>query len=83
LERNPRPFTWHKSAEEILDQLAGYCRSLKQLAALQPDRTLGQGGRIHLVVLEAGRGDRLAAAGMDQVRLQLQLLEQIYQPARP
>ena len=24
---NPRPFTWHKSVEEILDRLAGYCRS--------------------------------------------------------
>jgi hypothetical protein len=27
---NPRPFTWHKSAEEILDRLAGYCRSLNK-----------------------------------------------------
>jgi hypothetical protein len=26
-ERNPRPFTWHKSAEEILDRLVGYCRA--------------------------------------------------------
>jgi hypothetical protein len=42
---------------------------------------LGQGGRIDLVVLAPGRGDRLAAAGMDQVRLQLQFLEQIDQPA--
>jgi hypothetical protein len=23
---NPRPFTWHKRAEEILDRLAGSCR---------------------------------------------------------
>jgi hypothetical protein len=30
LERQPRPFTWHKSAEEILDRLAGYCRSLNK-----------------------------------------------------
>jgi hypothetical protein len=42
---------------------------------------LGQGGRIHLVVLEPGRGDGLAAAGMDQVGLQLQFLEQLDQPA--
>jgi hypothetical protein len=27
---NPRPFTWHKSAEAILDRLAGYCRSLSK-----------------------------------------------------
>jgi len=27
---NPRPFTWHKSAEEILGRLAGYCRSLNK-----------------------------------------------------
>jgi hypothetical protein len=41
---------------------------------------LRQRGRIHLVVLQPGRGDRLAAAGMDQVRLQLQLLQQLDQP---
>jgi hypothetical protein len=23
-------FTWHKSVEEILDRLAGYCRSLNK-----------------------------------------------------
>ena len=27
---NPRPFTWHKSAEEIPGRLAGYCRSLNK-----------------------------------------------------
>jgi len=27
---NPRPFTWHKSAEEILDRLAGYCRAINK-----------------------------------------------------
>jgi hypothetical protein len=27
---NPRPIIWHKSAEEILDRLAGYCRSLNK-----------------------------------------------------
>jgi hypothetical protein len=26
----PGPFTWHKSAEEILDRPAGYCRSLNK-----------------------------------------------------
>jgi hypothetical protein len=25
---NPRPFTWHNRAEEILDRHAGYCRPL-------------------------------------------------------
>jgi hypothetical protein len=31
LERQPPdPFTWHKSAEELLDRLAGYCRSLNK-----------------------------------------------------
>jgi hypothetical protein len=39
---------------------------------------LGQGGRIDLVVLQPGRGDGLAAAGVDQVRLQL--LQQLDQP---
>jgi hypothetical protein len=34
-----------------------------------------------LSFLQPGRGDRLAAAGMDQVRFQLQLLEQLDQPA--
>ena len=27
---NPRPFTWHKSAEKIPGRLAGYCRSLSK-----------------------------------------------------
>jgi transposase len=27
---NPRPFTWHKSAEEILNRLAGDCRALNK-----------------------------------------------------
>ncbi len=30
---NPRPFTWHKSAEEIPGRLAGYCRSLNNSPA--------------------------------------------------
>jgi hypothetical protein len=44
---------------------------------------LRQGGRIDLVVLQPGRGDRLAAAGMDQMGLQLQLLQQLHQPPHP
>ena len=28
--QNPRPFTWHKSAEEILDRLVGYCRAINK-----------------------------------------------------
>src|SRR3954451_9598593 len=39
---NPRPFTWHKTPEEILDRLAGYCRSLNKKRALQLDGTPGQ-----------------------------------------
>lgn len=27
---NPRPFVWHKSAEEILDRLAGYCTAINK-----------------------------------------------------
>jgi transposase len=27
---DPKPFTWHKSAEEILDRLAGYCRAINK-----------------------------------------------------
>jgi transposase len=27
---NPRPFTWHKTAEEILDRLAGYCTAINK-----------------------------------------------------
>jgi hypothetical protein len=43
MERQPRPFPWHNSAEESLDRLAGYCRSLNKQRALQPDRTLEAG----------------------------------------
>ena len=38
----------------------------------------GQGGRSDLVVLEPSGGDRLAAAGLHQLRLQLQLLPQLH-----
>jgi transposase len=27
---NPKPFTWHKSADEILQRLAGYCAAINQ-----------------------------------------------------
>ena len=27
---NPRPFTWHKSAEDILERLAGYCSAVNE-----------------------------------------------------
>jgi len=27
---SPRPFTWHKTAEEILDRLAGYCTAINK-----------------------------------------------------
>lgn len=35
---NPKPFTWHKSADDILDRLAGYCAAINKWPALQPDR---------------------------------------------
>jgi hypothetical protein len=27
---NPEPFVWHKSAEQILERLAGYCAAINQ-----------------------------------------------------
>jgi hypothetical protein len=30
LERDPQPFSWRKTAEEILDRLAGCCTAIKQ-----------------------------------------------------
>ena len=27
---NPTPFVWHKSAEEILERLAGYCAAINR-----------------------------------------------------
>jgi hypothetical protein len=27
---NPVPFVWHKSAEEILERLAGYCATINE-----------------------------------------------------
>jgi hypothetical protein len=27
---NPRPFVWHKPAEEILERLAGYCTAVNR-----------------------------------------------------
>nr|MDQ6946076.1 IS630 family transposase [Actinomycetota bacterium] len=27
---NPTPFVWHKSAEEILERLAGYCAAINK-----------------------------------------------------
>jgi hypothetical protein len=26
--QNPTPFVWHKSAEQILERLAGYCQAI-------------------------------------------------------
>lgn len=28
--QNPKPFTWHKSADEILERLAGYCTAINK-----------------------------------------------------
>ena len=30
LEREPEPFVWHKTADEILDTLAGYCARISE-----------------------------------------------------
>ena len=27
---NPRPFVWHKTAEQILERLAGYCQAINE-----------------------------------------------------
>ena len=27
---NPKPFTWHKTADQILDRLAGYCQAINK-----------------------------------------------------
>ena len=27
---DPKPFTWHKTADQILDRLAGYCRAINK-----------------------------------------------------
>ena len=27
---NPTPFVWHKTAEQILERLAGYCAAINQ-----------------------------------------------------
>jgi hypothetical protein len=57
-------------------------RSLQHAAGREnATAPLGQGGRIDLVVLEPGRGDGFAAARKNQMRLQLQFLEQLDQPA--
>jgi hypothetical protein len=61
---------------QITDRLRGDPGLGQQISPQE----LGQDGRIHLVVLQPGRGDCFAAAGVDQVRLQLQFLEQIDQP---
>jgi hypothetical protein len=31
---DPRPFVWHKTADEILDSLAAYCQRIKRLRSL-------------------------------------------------
>jgi hypothetical protein len=28
--KNPKPFVWHKTAEEILERLAGYCSAINR-----------------------------------------------------
>ena len=62
-------------------QIAGRLGDDPGLGQQISPQQLGQDGRIHLVVLEPGRGDGLATAGMNQVRLQLQVLQQLDQPA--
>jgi hypothetical protein len=33
---NPKPVTWHKSADDILQRLAGYCTAINQMRPRQP-----------------------------------------------
>jgi hypothetical protein len=78
VERHPRPFTWHKSAEEILDRLAGYCRPLNKWRALQPDRTLGG--------VAAGLAALVADAGFASLRAPIKRVSTTHTPvpyARP
>jgi hypothetical protein len=34
---DPKPFVWHKTADEILDSLAAYCQRIKRLRSLAPN----------------------------------------------
>jgi hypothetical protein len=61
----------------VTDGLRGQPGLGQQVSAQQVRQRAG----IDLVILEPGRGDRLAAAGVDQVRLQAKLAEQLRQPA--
>ena len=82
LERGGHPNQCGPVAQQatlVADGLGGDPGLRQQLGAQQ----LGQGTSIDPVVFESGRGDRLAAARMDQMRLQLQLLQQLGQPAQP
>jgi dihydrofolate reductase len=55
LERQPRPFTWHKSTDEILDGLAGHYRSLNKAV----DAGLVDALTLHLAPVLLGAGTRL------------------------
>ena len=33
---NPTPFVWHKTAEQILERLAGYCTAINQDHRMTP-----------------------------------------------
>jgi hypothetical protein len=60
----------------VTDRLRGDPGLGQQVGAEQ----VCQGAGVDLVVLELGRGDRLAAGRVDQVRLEAELVEQVGQP---
>jgi hypothetical protein len=35
---NPKPFVWHKTAEQILERLAGYCTALNHATTSPPQQ---------------------------------------------
>ena len=71
-ERRPMP-QQHAQVAHLLGRDPGLGQQLRA-------QQMGEHPGIHLVVLQPGRGDRLAGAGVHQVRLQFALLEQVRQP---
>jgi hypothetical protein len=51
---DPKPYVWHKTADEILDSLANYCQTNQRLRSL--------GAEVHETLRGAGREDEVAVA---------------------
>jgi hypothetical protein len=71
-----RPGPVAQQGAQIADVLRRDPRLSQQVGAQQ----LRQRLRVDLVDLQPGRGDRFAAGGVDQVRLELEVVEQVGQP---